>query len=299
MKNLLKIIITSLLLTPLMVGAVTVYKVSQGGTGVGTITGLIKGNGTSAFSSAVAGTDYVIPSTLYGYVPYTGATGNVDLGVNKIDGNSTTQTIGNTTDKIATTTFVNQTRSFGNTLKMIGSIIKVMPLGYNMQYSSTGTSMVDGTAYYVLLEPAYEAITATGVKALSGGAGNFINDNFNGVALYEVNGDGTYTQVAISDNLPNNFKQSTGSTVTFPFLTPYILDKNKMYVIGILYNSSSQTTAPTLYVAGSASGNISNFLSPTIAKTAGLKTGSNTLLSGTFNISTLSINTSPFLVTLY
>ena len=33
--------------------------VSRGGSGVGTITGLIKGNGTSAFSAAVAGTDYM------------------------------------------------------------------------------------------------------------------------------------------------------------------------------------------------------------------------------------------------
>jgi len=32
--------------------------VPQGGTGVGTITGIVKGNGTSAFSAAVAGTDY-------------------------------------------------------------------------------------------------------------------------------------------------------------------------------------------------------------------------------------------------
>jgi hypothetical protein len=32
--------------------------VARGGTGVGTITGLVKGNGTSAFSAAVAGTDY-------------------------------------------------------------------------------------------------------------------------------------------------------------------------------------------------------------------------------------------------
>ncbi|HUB93254.1 MAG TPA: hypothetical protein VMB52_02015, partial [Verrucomicrobiae bacterium] len=36
--------------------------VSQGGTGVGTLTGIIKGNGTSVMTAAVAGTDYVAPS---------------------------------------------------------------------------------------------------------------------------------------------------------------------------------------------------------------------------------------------
>jgi hypothetical protein len=37
--------------------------VSAGGTGVGTLTGIVKGNGTSAFSVATAGTDYVTPSS--------------------------------------------------------------------------------------------------------------------------------------------------------------------------------------------------------------------------------------------
>jgi hypothetical protein len=44
-------------------GLTTALSVSQGGTGVTSITGLLKGNGTSAFSSAVAGTDYAIPPT--------------------------------------------------------------------------------------------------------------------------------------------------------------------------------------------------------------------------------------------
>lgn len=43
------------------------------------ITGILKGNGT-AISAAVAGTDYVVPADLASYVPYSGATGDVDLG---------------------------------------------------------------------------------------------------------------------------------------------------------------------------------------------------------------------------
>lgn len=38
------------------------FSVVRGGTGVSTLTGLVKGNGTSAFSAAVPGTDYVVPS---------------------------------------------------------------------------------------------------------------------------------------------------------------------------------------------------------------------------------------------
>jgi len=40
-----------------------ILKVSKGGTGVATITGIIKGSGTSAFSSATAGTDFTSPTS--------------------------------------------------------------------------------------------------------------------------------------------------------------------------------------------------------------------------------------------
>jgi len=41
----------------------TTIGVAYGGTGVTTITGLVKGNGTSAFTAAVAGTDYLSPNS--------------------------------------------------------------------------------------------------------------------------------------------------------------------------------------------------------------------------------------------
>lgn len=43
-----------------------VVTVSQGGIGVGTLTGIAKGNGTSAFTAATAGTDYVAPGGALG-----------------------------------------------------------------------------------------------------------------------------------------------------------------------------------------------------------------------------------------
>jgi len=44
--------------------------VSRGGTGTGSITGLVKGNGTSAFTAASAGTDYVAPDDLVGAIMF-------------------------------------------------------------------------------------------------------------------------------------------------------------------------------------------------------------------------------------
>ena len=41
---------------------ITDLVVADGGTGVSTLTGLVKGNGTSAFSAAVANTDYATPT---------------------------------------------------------------------------------------------------------------------------------------------------------------------------------------------------------------------------------------------
>ena len=87
----------------------TTIAVANGGTGATTLTGLVKGNGTSAFTAAVAGTDYqavingtgfvkatgttisydnstYLTTTTAGttYVPYTGATGAVNLGTNTL-----------------------------------------------------------------------------------------------------------------------------------------------------------------------------------------------------------------------
>lgn len=42
---------------------ITDLAVADGGTGVSTLTGIVKGNGTSAFSAATAGTDYMKPDT--------------------------------------------------------------------------------------------------------------------------------------------------------------------------------------------------------------------------------------------
>jgi hypothetical protein len=48
---------------PLTTGVTGTLPVGSGGIGVATLTGIAKGNGTSAFSAATAGTDYVAPGT--------------------------------------------------------------------------------------------------------------------------------------------------------------------------------------------------------------------------------------------
>ena len=48
---------------PLTTGVTGTLPVGNGGSGATTLTGVLKGNGTSAFSAATAGTDYVAPGT--------------------------------------------------------------------------------------------------------------------------------------------------------------------------------------------------------------------------------------------
>jgi hypothetical protein len=57
------LIITSATINGGTITGITDLAVADGGTGVSTLTGIVKGNGTSAFSAATAGTDYASPST--------------------------------------------------------------------------------------------------------------------------------------------------------------------------------------------------------------------------------------------
>ena len=88
--------------------------VANGGTGATTLTGLVKGNGTSAFTAATAGTDYVVPS---GNI--TGTASNVTGTVAIANGGTGQTTAANAINALVPT----QTGQSGKVLTTNGSVV--------------------------------------------------------------------------------------------------------------------------------------------------------------------------------
>ncbi len=101
--------------------------VANGGTGVTTLTGLVKGNGTSAMTTAVAGTDYVAPSGTF-YVGTTQIAHNRSSAAQtltgvSIDGNAATATTASSAGYATTANSANSATSATTALNFTGSLV--------------------------------------------------------------------------------------------------------------------------------------------------------------------------------
>ena len=78
---------SSVTITGGSITGITDLAVADGGTGASTLTGVLKGNGTSAFTAATAGTDYVAPGTATTFTAlqtFAGTSSNADLKTSNI-----------------------------------------------------------------------------------------------------------------------------------------------------------------------------------------------------------------------
>ena len=131
-----------------------VLTVARGGTGVGTLTGLVKASGTSAFTAAVAGTDYVSPSSTE----------------NLTNKTLTNPTITNYTESVVAIGTV----TTSSTISLTSGTVQTATLSAGVNCTFTMPTAVAGKSFTLLLKQ--DATTGngsavfTGVKWTGGGA---------------------------------------------------------------------------------------------------------------------------------
>jgi nitrogen fixation protein len=167
---------------------------------------------------------------------------------------------------------------------LLGSSIKGVNLTCPTFASLSATSLGSGVGRYMSYYLP-QAATITGVKFFQQNAGNYTGNNYNGVGLYSFSG-GTLTLVASTTNDTEFWKSSTW--ITKPFSSTYSAAAG-MYYLFALYNSSAQTTAPTILFNGYSSNNFPAIDFTNSTKLGGTS-GSGTIALPTPTIAMTSIN---------
>ena len=151
----------------------------------------------------------------------------------------------------------------------------------------TGTvALADGAVRYVAVNIT-KAQTITGVTWWQTVAGDYTADNYNGVGLYSINtSTGEITLVASSTDDGNIWKGAANAYYSKAFSSPYSASVGK-YMIAYLYNSSAQTTAPSVGITAATQG--TNLHTNGTYKIAGTNPGETTLATPVSNAN-ISLN---------
>lgn len=133
-----------------------------------------------------------------------------------------------------------------------GSPWLAQTMDLNLMQAGTSTALVDNT---LRLVPVYlpKAATVTGIRVYVRTQGSYTGDNNNKVGLYSYSG-GTMTLVASSTNSSSLWTSAANAFQTIAFSSTYSASAG-LYFVGLLYNNSAQTTAPTL-AGGTAFNNV-------------------------------------------
>lgn len=164
-------------------------------------------------------------------------------------------------------------------LNALGFSTKLETLGIEWGAINTGTALTDGRLHMIYMGVPDKDETVTTVTFYQSTQGSYTADNENRIGLYSYNAaTGDFTLVASTANDGNIWKAATGFVNT-AFTASANLTAGTPYFIGALYNSSAQTTAPSIM------GGATNGTSILAIGTAGVR------LSSGLNTATLSSST--------
>lgn len=166
--------------------------------------------------------------------------------------------------------------------KKQGSILKLFPMCPPV--FGVTAALSDGNLYTMrCYNP--DTTTITGFTYTLTAQGNFVADAVNGIALYSLSGT-TATYLGATANDGNIWKTAANAVSTANLTAPVTIYPGT-YIIALMYNHSSQTTAPVLEAAG---------LGKTIGTSAGLGFGivNYTSASTIFPTPTFTLSSSGF-----
>jgi len=206
---------------------------ATGATGSQGVTGATGSQGATGATGSVGATGATGSNGSNGA---TGATGSVGV-------TGATGSVGATGATGASTSAI---QSF---FTAIGSTTLFNTLGASYALASTQMAITSQTAVFVPIYIDY-ATTITGFKWNQGSAGNYTSSNYNGAGLYTTSG-GTLTLVASSTDDGNIWKTSNNTVGSKAFSATYSASAGAYYLV-LLYSSSAQVTAPTLYGSNTA-----------------------------------------------
>jgi hypothetical protein len=247
--------------------------VANGGTGATTLTGVLKGNGTSAFSAATAGTDYQAPITL----TTTGTSGAATFVSNVLNipqysgggGSGTVTSVALTAPSIFTVTGSPVTTSGTLAISYSGTALPVANGGSGAT-TLTGVLKGNGTSAFTAATAGtdYQApitLTTTGTS----GAATFVGNTLNIPNYATGGGSGTVTSVSWTGGIV-----SVATATTTPAFT--IAGTSG----GIPYFNSATTWATSAALAANA-----------LVVGGGAGVAPSTVTTGTGVVTALGVNT--------
>ena len=162
--------------------------VANGGTGATTLTGILKGNGTSAFTAATAGTDYLTPTGSAASLT------NFPTFNQNTTGNAATAT---TAENITATT--NTTLTSLSNLATVGTITSGVWSGTTVAVAKGGTGLTaPGASGNVLTS---NGTTWTSAAPSGGATTHSLGEAFGGGIVFYVTSDGLHGLIAETQNL--------------------------------------------------------------------------------------------------